>query len=153
MIYDIFLDIMYVDDYRTVINGKKYRRALIRESYREGEKVNKRPIANIAHASDSQIEAIKVALKNSDEIVTLKNTQTVNFTSSGKSVGSVAMLYQIAQIFGITKALGKSGAAILFLWFVKYWDWTNMWKCWRWEAEIAKQEGSVLKLIKISWMS
>jgi len=118
IIYDIFVDIMYVDDYKTVINGKKYRRALIRESYRQGEKVNKRTIANIAHASDSQIEAIKVALKNSDEIAALKNVKAGNFTSSGKSVGAVAMLYQIAQILGITKALGKSREAILFLWLV-----------------------------------
>jgi transposase len=109
---------MYVDDYKTVINGKIYRRALIRESYREGEKVNKRTIANIAHASDSQIEAIKVALKSSDEIVALKNAQAGNFTSSGKSVGAVAALYQISQILGITKALGKSREAILFLWLV-----------------------------------
>lgn len=116
--YDIFVDIMYVDDYKTVINGKKYRRALIRESYRQGEKVNKRTIANIAHASDSQIEAIKVALKNSDDILALKNARAGNFTSSGKSVGAVAMLYQIAQILGITKALGKSRDAILFLWLV-----------------------------------
>lgn len=116
--YDIIVDIMYVDDYKTVINGKEYRRALIRESYREGEKVNKRTIANIAHAPDSQIEAIKIALKSSDEIVVLKNTQAGNITSSGKSVGAVAMLYQIAQILGITKALGKSREAILFLWLV-----------------------------------
>lgn len=118
IIYDIFVDIMYVDDYKTVINGKIYRRALIRESYREGEKVNKRTIANIAHASDSQIEAIKVALKSSDEIVALKNAQAGNLTSSGKSVGAVAALYQISQILGITKALGKSREAILFLWLV-----------------------------------
>jgi len=116
--YDIIVDIMYVDDYKTVINGKKYRRALIRESYREGEKVNKRTIANIAHAPDSQIEAIKLALKSSDEIVVLKNAQAGNLTSSGKSVGAVAMLYQIAQILGITNALGKSREAILFLWLV-----------------------------------
>jgi transposase len=116
--YDIIVDIMYVDDYKTVINGKKYRRALIRESYREGEKVNKRTIANIAHASDSQIEAIKVALKSSDEIVVLKNAKAGNISSSGKSVAAVAMLYQIAQILGITKALGKSREAILFLWLV-----------------------------------
>jgi transposase len=109
---------MYVDDSKTVINGKSYRRALIRESYREGEKVNKRTIANIAHASDSQIEAIKVALKCSDDIAVLKNVETGNFTSSGKSVGAVAMLYQISQMLGITNALGKSREAILFLWLV-----------------------------------
>jgi transposase len=109
---------MYVDDSKTVINGKSYRRALIRESYREGEKVNKRTIANIAHASDSQIEAIKVALKCSDDIAVLKNVETGNFTSSGKSVGAVAMLYQISQMLGITNALGKSREAMLFLWLV-----------------------------------
>jgi hypothetical protein len=47
IIHDIFVGIMYVDDFKTVINGKSYRRALIRESYREGEKVNKRTIANM----------------------------------------------------------------------------------------------------------
>jgi transposase len=118
VLYDIFVDIMYIDDYTTVINGKKYKRALIRESYREGKKVNKRTIANLAHASDSQIEAIKLALKNSDDIVALKNARAGIFTSSGKSVGAVAMLYQVAQILGITKALGKSREAILFLWLV-----------------------------------
>ena len=118
IICDIFVDIMYIDDYSTVINGKKYKRALLRESYREGEKVNKRTIASLAHASDSQIEAIKLALKNSDDIVALKNARAGTFTSSGKSVGAVGMLYQVAQILGITKALGKSREAILFLWLV-----------------------------------
>lgn len=118
IICDIFVDIMYIDDYSTVINGKKYKRALLRESYREGEKVNKRTIASLAHASDSQIDAIKLALKNSDDIVALKNARAGTFTSSGKSVGAVGMLYQVAQILGITKALGKSREAILFLWLV-----------------------------------
>lgn len=115
---DIFVDIMYIDDYMTVINGKKYKRALLRESYREGKKVNKRTIASLAHASDSQIEAMKLALKNSDDIIALKNARAGTFTSSGKSVGAVAMLYQVAQILGITKALGKTREAILFLWLV-----------------------------------
>jgi len=113
----IIVDIMYIDDYSTVINGKSYPRALIRESYREGKKVKKRTIAKLSHASDAQVEAIKFALKHSDEITVLKNIDTGNFTS-GKSVGAVAMLYQVAQQIGITKALGKSREAILFLWLV-----------------------------------
>ena len=115
--YDIFVDIMYVDDYCPVINGKSYRRALIRESYREGKKVKKRTIANISHASDAQIQAIKLALRQSDEMVLLKNIGKGNFTS-GIAVGAVAMLYQVAQHLGITKVLGKSRPALLFLWLV-----------------------------------
>lgn len=117
-LYVMIVDIMYVDDSKTVINGKSYKKVLLRESYREGGKVNKRTIANIAHATDSQIEAIKIALKCSDDIAVLKNIEAGNFTSSGKSVGAVAMLYQISQMLGITNALGKSREAILFLWLV-----------------------------------
>lgn len=117
IISDIIVDIMYIDDFGSVLNGKYYGRALIRESYREGKKVKKRTLANISHASPTQIEAIKVALKSPDKISVLSKMTAGNFTS-GKSVGAIAMLYQVAQILGITKALGKSREAMLFLWMV-----------------------------------
>jgi transposase len=108
---------MYIDDYCSVINGKSYKRALIRESYREGKNVKKRTIANISHASDSQIEAIKIALKQADDISVLKSIKTGQFLT-GKSVGAVAMLYQVAQDIGMTEALGKSKDAMAVLWMV-----------------------------------
>lgn len=111
------VDIMYIDDYATVIKGKSYPRALLRESFREGKKVNKRTIANLNNCSDAQIQAIKIALKNSDQVTAIKNLNEGKFTQ-GKSVGSIAMLYQIAHKLGFINALGKSREAVLFLWLV-----------------------------------
>jgi transposase len=108
---------MYIDDFTLRKNEKSYRRVLIRESYRTGKKVNKRTLANITHASESQIQAIKFALANSDQVATMKNLTEANFFS-GKSVGSVAALYQIAQKLGFLNALGRCMEAVLFLWLV-----------------------------------
>lgn len=106
---------MHVDDYRFKIGGKVYRRVLLRESYRENGKVKKRTIASISHLPETAIEALKVALKEKDNIAVLKALSEGN-CENHKSVGAVAALYRVAKDLGITKALGFSESANQALW-------------------------------------
>lgn len=97
-------------------SGKIYRSVLIRESYREGEKVKKRTIANISHWSDDDINLLKNALKN-------KGTSSIPSHDHfevipGKSVGSVVAIFEIAKKLGIVEALGNGFHAKLALWLV-----------------------------------
>ena len=50
---------MYLDYQEYFINGKKYHRALLRESYRENGKILKKTIANISHCSEEEIKIIE----------------------------------------------------------------------------------------------
>ena len=54
---------MYVDSCTYTANGKKYTRHLLRESYRQDGKVRHRTIANLSQCSEEEIQAIKLALK------------------------------------------------------------------------------------------
>ncbi len=47
-----------------LILGKVYQSILLRESYREGTKVKNRTLANLSGCSKSDIEAIRLGLKN-----------------------------------------------------------------------------------------
>ena len=59
---------MHIDTSITRSRGKVYKRVLLRTSYREGEKVKHKTIANLSHESDETIEAIRLALKNKQDI-------------------------------------------------------------------------------------
>jgi hypothetical protein len=59
---------MHIDIALTKARGKIYRRVLLRTSYREGEKVKHKTIANLSQESDETIEAIRIALKNKEDI-------------------------------------------------------------------------------------
>ncbi len=108
---------MYIDDCKYHINGKPHRRVLIRHGYRQGGKIKKKTIANISQCSDQEIEAIKFALKNKDNLSFLKLLKESK-GSYGKSVGAVICLYQISQDLGIKKMLGNSNKSLLILWLV-----------------------------------
>ncbi len=108
---------MYVDDQTTGGGDSKYRRVLLRESYREDGKVKKRTLGNISEIPDEEIEAIKLALKMKADLPALKAISEGKFENS-KSVGAVAALYQVTQKLGIAKALGRSTEASLCLWMV-----------------------------------
>jgi hypothetical protein len=54
---------MYVDIAQIKQNGKVYPRALLRESYRQDGKVKHRTIANLSKCSETDLQAIKFALK------------------------------------------------------------------------------------------
>jgi hypothetical protein len=44
-------------------NGTVYRCVLLRRSYREGDKVKNRTIANLSHCTPQEIEALRLALR------------------------------------------------------------------------------------------
>jgi len=108
---------MHVDDSTYKVGDKTYRRALIRESYREKGKVKKRTISNISKCSDEEIEAIKLALKYKKDLRILKKMIDSEFVSF-KSVGDVKALLRVASAVGIVKALGGSEDSKLILWLV-----------------------------------
>jgi hypothetical protein len=59
---------MFIDDQTYTQNGKIYRRALLRNSYRVNGKVCHDTIANLSQCSDEEIEAIKLALKHKGDL-------------------------------------------------------------------------------------
>jgi hypothetical protein len=108
---------MYVDDYKYLRGDKRYRRTLLRESYREDGKVKHRTIANISYCTDEEIKAIDIALKykkNISYLHELSKGECVN----GKIVGAVTVLYQVAKHLGIEKILGNLREGVMILWLV-----------------------------------
>ncbi len=95
----------------------KYKRALLRESYREDGKVKKRTIVNLSQCPDEVIEALQFALKNADKLSTLCDMSKVEL-SHGKSVGAAYTAVEIAKRTGILDALGSSRQGKLALWQV-----------------------------------
>jgi transposase len=110
---------MYVDSSTTIgTNGKRYTRHLLRESYREKEKVRHRTLANLSHCSNEEIQAIKLALKHKHDLQQLGNINEDIAVQQGVSVGAVWTLWQVAQRLGLVKALGCSEEGRRALWQV-----------------------------------
>jgi hypothetical protein len=109
---------MHVDDQTYQKNGKTYRRALLRNSYRKNGKVHHDTIANLSMCSVEEIEVIKFALKNKKNLTALKIPGEKLQTRQGMSVGAVWLLYQLAKRLGIEKALGRRKEAKQALWMV-----------------------------------
>jgi transposase len=109
---------MHVDDQTYQKNGKTYRRALLRNSYRKNGKVHHDTIANLSMCSVEEIEVIKFALKNKKNLTALKIPEEKLQTRQGMSVGAVWLLYQLAKRLGVEKALGRRKEAKLALWMV-----------------------------------
>jgi len=109
---------MYVDSCSRIVNGKKYTRHLLRESFREGNKVRHRTLANLSHCSDEEIEAIKLALKHKADLQQLGNINQDIETRQGLALGAVWTLWQVAQRIGLIKALGSSQQGKQALWQV-----------------------------------
>ena len=63
---------MHIDDQTYQRNGKTYRRALLRNSYRKNGKVVHDTIANLSMCSGEEIEVMKFALKNKKNLSALK---------------------------------------------------------------------------------
>jgi len=108
----IIVVIMYVD----ISKSGKYKRVLLRESYRENGKVKKRTVANISHCQDDVVTALQVALRNVDKMPDVLNGQADVGLCHGKSVGAVFAAVEIARRIGIVKALGRCRQADLGLW-------------------------------------
>jgi hypothetical protein len=109
---------MFIDDQTYTKNDKIYRRVLLRNSYRINKKVRHDTIANLSLCSNEEIEAIKFALKNKNNLNKLANTTNKVKTRQGLAVGAVWILNQLAKHLGISKALGNSREAKLSLWMV-----------------------------------
>ena len=98
-------------------NGKTYQSIYLRESYRDGNRVRKRNIANLTHCDPQEIAAIELALKCKGDLTALGSLESIQLRQ-GLSVGAVWTLYQAAQRRGIDKALGPGFAGQLALWQV-----------------------------------
>lgn len=109
---------MHIDDQTYQRNGKTYRRALLRNSYRKNGKVVHDTIANLSMCNEEEIEVMKFALKNKKNLSALKIPGEKVETRQGMSVGAVWLLYQLAKKLGIEKALGRGDEAKLALWMI-----------------------------------
>ena len=63
---------MFVDDCTYKRGNKKYRRVLLRNTYREKGKIKHDTLGNLSPCSENEIEAIKIALRNKDNLVYLE---------------------------------------------------------------------------------
>jgi hypothetical protein len=106
------LVVMYID----ISKSGKYRRVLLRESYREDGKVKKQTVANISNCSDDSIAILQFALRNADKLPEILSNHYEMDISHGKSVGAVFVAAEIARRTGITKALGSDRQSDLALW-------------------------------------
>ena len=106
---------MYVDE---ATSQGKYKRYLLRESYRENGKVKHRTIANISSCSPEEIEAIRLALRHKNNLASLVSIDESISVHQGLSVGAVWLLHDMARQLGITEALGHSRDGKLALWQV-----------------------------------
>src|SRR5512145_1310459 len=97
-------------------NGTVYRCVLLRRSYREGDKVKNRTIANLSHCTPQEIQALRLALRYKDDLAVLGSVGTALEIQEGRSVGAVCTVYQVARQLGIDKALGTHFAGKLALW-------------------------------------
>lgn len=98
-------------------NGKIYESIYLRESYREGDRVRKRNIANLTHCDPQEIAAIEVALKYKGHLAALGSLEQIHLCQ-GPSVGAVWTAYETARRLGIAQALGHDFAGHLALWQV-----------------------------------
>ena len=111
---------MHIDDQTYQRDGKTYRRALLRNSYRKDGKVHHDTIANLSKCNPDEIEVLKLALKNKKTLKELKIPGEKVETYQGKIVGAVWPLYQLSRRLGIEKALGRCREAKLSLWMVRH---------------------------------
>lgn len=119
---------MYVDRIITKKpNGKEYRQYLLRTSRREGKKTIKTTIQNITPWGVDVCEAIKIALKHTNNIHEIieryqdakaDETRTVPIPEIGKSIGAVWLLHHIARRIGLIDAIGDTKEGRLALWQV-----------------------------------
>jgi transposase len=108
---------MHIDISFTRSRGKVYRRVLLRTSYREGKKVKHKTIANLSQESDETIEAIKIALKNKEDINKLLTAVAdTPKLIKGLSVGAIYVLLEAAKRLSITTSLGNTRDGKLALW-------------------------------------
>lgn len=108
-----YVAIMYVES-----SKGKYKRHLLRESYRQGKKVLHRTVGNLSGCDPEEIEAIKLALRYKKDLPEmLRRTESVTL-EQGLSIGAVGVLYELSKKLGIKKALGNTEEGKRALWQV-----------------------------------
>ncbi len=98
-------------------NGKTYASVYLRESYRDGNRVRKREIANLTHCDPQEIAAIELALQFKGNLAALGSLENIQL-SQGLSVGAVWTVYEAARRLGLDQALGHAFDGQLALWQV-----------------------------------
>ena len=98
-------------------SGKVYTRHLLRHGYRIGKKVFKKTLCNLSDRSESEISALKIAFEYKDNVSGLKDLISGGY-ETGKFVGPICLLDQVAENLGIKDALGDSKNAKLILWLI-----------------------------------
>ena len=106
---------MYVDTATYIRSGKRYKRYLLRESYRANGKVKKRTIASLCSLREEEIKAIKLALRHKSQLTSLTSTKGLK-SVQGKSYGALILLKKLSKELGITKVLGSDSMGKLALW-------------------------------------
>lgn len=108
---------MFIDDQKYKRNGKEYRRVLLRSGSRVNGKVKLKTIANISDCSAEEIQALKIALKNSDSLS--KVLKLADFKCfAGKIFSVVYLLNEIAKRIKLHESFGKSKEALLCIWLI-----------------------------------
>ena len=109
---------MYIDiSTVTAKNGKKYKRVLLRQSYRENGKVKKKTIANLSSLPEKSINIIKSnvgAKKNNSPLVELNDVHA----DSGLKFGALYVLYTMLQRIGVVDAIGTCQNGMLIIWLI-----------------------------------
>jgi len=98
-------------------NGKTYQSIYLRESYRDGDHVRKRDIANLTHCDPQEIAAIELALRFKGNLAALGALDKIQL-SQGLSIGAVWVIVEAARRLSIEQALGGGFAGQLALWQV-----------------------------------
>ena len=98
-------------------NGKTYTSVYLRESYRDGDHVRKRDIANLTHCDPKEIAAIELALRCKGNLAALGSLDKIQL-SQGPSVGAVWVVVETARRLGMDQVLGREFAGQLALWQV-----------------------------------
>ena len=96
-------------------NGKSYDSIYLRESYRDGDRVRKRNIANLTHCDPQEVAAIELALRFKGNLAALGSLDKIELCQ-GPSVGAVWTVYEVARRLGLPQALGQGFGPQLALW-------------------------------------
>jgi transposase len=99
-------------------SGQPYICTLLRESYREGDRVRNRTLANLSHCKPEEIAALRLALEYKDKLAELGSIEESLRLQEGLSLGGVWTVYTVAKRLGIEKALGAERPGKLALWQV-----------------------------------
>jgi transposase len=110
----ILVATMHIDSSTIKGKDKSYTRHLLRTSFRENGKVKHKTIANLSNCLETEIKAMKLALKHKDNLSALCNIKDIR-TVLGKRFGAAWTLSVLADRLGIAKALGDERSGKLAL--------------------------------------